>query len=361
MPMGDATRRPPPRTDFPATTLPNATSFAMPKPHKVEAGKDEIRCFPIDPELTEDTWISATNVVPGDPRVVHHVIVYSDPKKAGPSKVDESGDSYKCFGGPHLGNDTSVLLAWAPGVPPTGFSNIDAGIKIPKGANLVLQVHYHPISATVLDQTKFEVVKIPKEKSPPAYVAEVQLAGNARDAEGTNVGKRVKLLSGPDDPDGVPTFLIPKNATAHTEKMTMSAPSELALMEAAGYEPARFGLVGAHMHWAGTNMTLKTKRAKPRPGQPENECLLSTPKYDFNWQRGYAFDEPWAQLPTLQAGDELTLECTYDNSMANENVAKSRTQEGRPVADLHLGETTDDEMCLAALVILRPYVSFRDE
>ena len=31
-----------------------------------------------DPNLATDAWVGGVNVVPGDPRVVHHVIVYLD-------------------------------------------------------------------------------------------------------------------------------------------------------------------------------------------------------------------------------------------------------------------------------------------
>ncbi len=66
-------------------------------------------------------------------------------------------------------------------------------------------------------------------------------------------------------------------------------------------------------------------------------------------------------LPSIRGGDKISLECTYNNSPTNRNVAKAMDEV--PVSkpfDLHLGETTQDEMCLAALVIVRPYVSLVD-
>lgn len=356
MPMGDATKRPPPRTTFPALSMEGATSFAMPKPYKVEPGVDDIRCFPIDPNITEDTWITATNVRPGDPRVVHHVIVYLDKSKKGPSKVTDDTGSYKCFGGPGLGDNlagTGLLLAWAPGVPPTGLGQTDAGIKIPKDAGLVMQVHYHPTNVPVMDQSSFEILKKPAGERP-SHVALVQLAGNAKTAAGTESGGLVKLLPGPDDPGDVPTFLIPANATAHTESMEITPPASLASLSTLGIK-AHFALAGAHMHWAGTNLTMKIERGAP-VDEPKNECLIATPKYDFNWQRGYTYDEEYDKLPTIAAGDKIHLECTYNNSTTNKNVAKAIFENQQPISDLHLGETTRDEMCLGAFVIVRDFI-----
>jgi hypothetical protein len=35
--------------------------------------------------------------------------------------------------------------------------------------------------------------------------------------------------------------------------------------------------------------------------------LVATPKYDFNWQRSYAFDQSYDDLPSLGPGDTLTM------------------------------------------------------
>ena len=124
MPLGDPAKRPPPRTTFGATGLVDKTaSYQLPARYSVVPGKDDIRCFPIDPGFAEDTWVGGSNVVPGDPRVVHHVIVYVDPKRQGVEKAAGAG-SYPCFGGPDV-EEPSLLLAWAPGVRPIGLRRGD--------------------------------------------------------------------------------------------------------------------------------------------------------------------------------------------------------------------------------------------
>jgi hypothetical protein len=102
-------------------------------------------------------------------------------------------------------------------------------------------------------------------------------------------------------------------------------------------------------------MKIDITRKAPPEGQPAAECLLGTPKYDFNWQRGYSYDEPVERLPTLGPGDKLRLTCTYDNTTKNRHVrrAMSELRLSSP-QEIRLGENTLDEMCLGAIVTMRP-------
>lgn len=350
MPEGDMTKAPPAKTDFGVADLADKTdTFSIPKPYTVNPGNDDIRCFPIDPGFASSTWIGGVNVVPGDPRVVHHVIVYVDPKNEGPAKAAAAGgdgSSYPCFGGPTT-SSPSVLLAWAPGVPPMGFGD-SAGLNVPKGAGLVMQVHYHPTNVAVEDQSRFEVKRLP---SVPSQVAQIILAGNAADAQGSNTGGLIKLLPGPDDPASGPAFYIPSNVTGHTESMVLTVPPTY---DGFPLPPLKLGIVGAHMHWAGVDMKIHIDRANPPAGQPASECLLGTPKYDFNWQRGYQYADTPDKLPAVNGGDKITITCTYDNSFTNPRIEKADVEQhmSTPPA-LTLGETTNDEMCLGVLVLLR--------
>jgi hypothetical protein len=339
MPLGDPKKRPPPRTTFDALGLPDKTgSWAPATPYTVSPGQDDIRCFPIDPGFSQDTWIGASNVVPGDPRVVHHVIVYIDDAGEGMKKAG-SDTSYPCFGGPGLESIPSILLAWAPGVPPTTYGD-DTGLKVSKGAQLIVQVHYHPNSETAADQTSVEVKAL---DSKPKNVAQVIILGNATSDKGI-----LRLLPGPDDPASGPEFLIPSNVKGHTESMEVTIPPGLGLTSLGVYG------AGAHMHWAGVDMKIEVERANPTELQPAKECLLSTPKYDFNWQRGYAYDEPFERLPLVSVGDTLRMTCTYDNTTGNRYIQREMNELRMSVPpEIHLGETTRDEMCLGVFVGVR--------
>lgn len=342
MPRGNDADRPKPVHFDPPALVGKTNTLTMSAPYAVAAsnGKDDIRCFPIDPGFTQDTWIGGSNVVPGDPAVVHHVIVYVDPNGEGAKKA-AGATNYPCFGGPDVSNP-SLLLAWAPGVPPANYGE-DAGLKVPKNAKLVLQVHYHPTAKAAVDSTKFELRVL---EGKPSYVAQVILLGNAQSANGP-----IKLLPGPADPPEGPAFVIPANAPAHTESMEVVLPDTI---QGFPLPALSIASTGTHMHWAGVDMKVEIERRSPTAEQPAKECLVSTPKYDFNWQRGYAYDEPIEKLPALNAGDKLRFTCKYDNTMDNRHVRKALAEQQKAApTEIHLGEQTLDEMCLGALLIIR--------
>ena len=81
------------------------------------------------------------------------------------------------------------------------------------------------------------------------------------------------------------------------------------------------------------------------------ECLLDIPDWDFQWQLQY-FLEP-GTYAVVEPGESVRLECTYDNSAANQPVVDGVQQEPRNV---QWGEGTFDEMCLMYLGVIAPYV-----
>lgn len=333
-PEGDPAKAPPAKT-FGPSGLPDPTDTLETPMHPVPPGNDDLRCFVVDPKLTEDTWVEGTNVLPGNSAVVHHAIVYVDSARESLTKADATG-SYPCFGGPGLGK-TDMLLAWAPGVPATEYP-AGVGLQIKKDSLLVVQIHYHPTSDTQNDSTK---IQLRRAKATPSWQARIALIGNASSAP--------QLLPGPDDPASGPAFVIPAGAKNHTETMEFTIPATLG---GAPLPTFKLASVGTHMHWLGKDMKIDITRAAPVAPNPATECLMQTPRYDFNWQRGYAYDVPIDQLPTLGPGDKLHLRCTYDNTMDNPYVVKALTEQHltAPV-DVKLGETTLDEMCLGAFVL----------
>lgn len=308
-------------------------TFEVGEDHIVEAGaEDDIRCFPVDTGLADDAWVAESIVVPADPKVVHHALVYLDPDHEG---VRKSGNekSYSCFGGSELTNPT-LLLAWSPGGTSTSYGE-NAALRIPKGAHLVVQVHYHPLATATTGRTSVEVRTIPQK---PEHVAMFALLGNSESA----TDRSSKLLPGPDDPKDGPEFLIPSNAKNHVETMDIRVPI--------GADGAHVTAVGAHMHWAGVGMRVEVER---RRGDEKNECLLNT-KYDFAWQRTYAYDTPFELAPRLHAGDTIRITCTYDNTKDNRYIVRAMSEQRRSTpAPIRLGGTSADEMCQAILVLVQ--------
>ena len=86
-------------------------TLAMPEAYTPSApngvGTDDYRCFILDPELARDSFLTGTNVLPGNSDVVHHVILFRVP----PAQLDaaqalddaEPGQGWTCFGNTGFG------------------------------------------------------------------------------------------------------------------------------------------------------------------------------------------------------------------------------------------------------------------
>ena len=104
------------------------------------------------------------------------------------------------------------------------------------------------------------------------------------------------------------------------------------------------------MHYAGVDLKLSVEHAAPVGSEPADECLMQTPRWDFEYQYAYAFDAEPDAAPRIGVGDILKLRCTYTNNIdENEHLREALEAEEREVADLPLGEASNEEMCIAIL------------
>ena len=138
-------------------------------------GTDDYRCFLLDPELDRAAWLTGTQVLPGNPDVVHHVILFQVPPAqvaaAEAKDAAEEDEGWTCFGGTGLDpfqdvNKSSWIGAWAPGgkesVIKPGF-----GIKLAKGSRIVMQVHYNLLAGTQPDTSAAQLRLAPAQAPLP--------------------------------------------------------------------------------------------------------------------------------------------------------------------------------------------------
>src|SRR6266536_5830774 len=136
-----------------------------------QGGTDEYRCFLIDPGLTESAYLTGNQVLPQNPAIVHHAIIFKVAQTmVAPAKdVDAQtpGDGWPCFGGIGLTDHDSFaggeraggtfITAWGPGGKETLLGN-NTGFLFEPGAQIVLQVHYNLLSTNgkpgLTDQSK---------------------------------------------------------------------------------------------------------------------------------------------------------------------------------------------------------------
>ena len=145
-------------------TLRMPTAYTPSAPTGV--GTDDYRCFLLDPHLVHDGFLTGTNVLPGNPAVVHHVILFRvDPRQVAEARrrdASEPGEGWTCFGGTGLAgdftnlDDANWLGAWAPGGRET-VARPGYGVDLPRGSQIIMQVHYNLLAGDGPDTSAAQI------------------------------------------------------------------------------------------------------------------------------------------------------------------------------------------------------------
>jgi len=265
-------------------------------------GADEYRCYVLPTGFATDRYVTAFEILPGNARVVHHVIAFVDSRGAA-RKLDAADPTlgYTTQGGWPGFLPAGGMGGWAPGNVPTPLPPGTVRV-LPAGADVVLQVHYHRSGKPEVDRTR---IGLHFAKQPPQRAVRMI---------------PVSLTGGP-----FSGLRIPAGAARHTERAEITVPEDF---EALAITP--------HMHLLGREITLEAVRP-----DGSRERLLRVDDWDFNWQETYRYVDP---VP-LPAGTRLHLETTWDNSAANP------FNPSRPSRDVSWGEQTTDEMGIAFLEV----------
>ena len=164
------------------------------------SNNDVYRYFAIPTNFSTNKYISEWEILPGNPEIVHHVLIFLDP--SGQSLIDDANDPAPGYYYPTNNSFTDYTLigVWAPGelkfTAPAGF-----GYKLPPNAAIVLQIHYPRNTLGQIDSTKINL------KFASGTVRELYTTPPLNHADNS-------LQNGP--------FIIPANTTkSYTEKFTM--------------------------------------------------------------------------------------------------------------------------------------------
>jgi peroxiredoxin len=328
-PEGHSRDAPPPRTFAEGWQLgePDLV-LAVPEDMTVgPSGPDLYRVFVLPTHLAEDRSVSAVEVRPGNRRVVHHAVCFFDrtgkgralqrhiapglpgadgfPRLAGgyvsrersraPGKDDaDHGPGYSVAMGvgfrPEKAEDQGDLGAWAPGQRvwplPEG-----TGYRLPRGADVLVQVHYHRTGRAEADRT-----------SVGLYFAKTPVR---RPLGGLVVS--------------APFLYIPAGEARFRVRGAVEVERDCRLVT-----------LLPHMHRLGREVRVSLT---PPGGAPVT--VLAIRDWDYRWQETYYLREPL----TVRAGSRLAVEAVFDNSAGNpENPF-------RPPRPVVFGDQTDDEMC----------------
>jgi hypothetical protein len=297
-------------------------TLAMPIVYTPQVSPDEYRCFVIDWPETTTRYVTGFAAKPGNPSIVHHVIAFVAKAQdaAAFQQLDDAdpGPGYACFGDAGGGRLASMIGAWAPGSQGSDFP-ASTGLKMEPGMKIILQVHYNTLNAPPApDQTSVEV-KIDDQVDKLAAILFFT------DPEWV-FNHRMTIPAG--QPDVRYTY-----ATDPTPFLNLINPDLVA------GKPLTIYGAALHQHLRGTRSNLSINHWSGR-----RECLLDIERWNFHWQMQYGFAQP----KTLKSGDELAIECHWDNSAANQPVVG-----GQPLApqDLNWGEGSTDEMCLGTIYV----------
>lgn len=267
-------------------------------------GEDEYRCFVIPTDFDSDLYVKAMEVLPGTRAVVHHVLVFLDSGlRAAHLDAKDPLPGFATSAGFPGFIPSGALGGWAPGNTPDFLPDGIARV-LPKGTNVVMQVHYHKTGKVERDQTQLGL-----------YLAKEPINRLTR---------------------GLP--IAPMNS--YPPRMTIPAGEsnfEMTVTRELHHAVLLLGIT-PHMHWLGQDMTVTA--ALPDGSE---RTLLDT-RWNFNWQESYQFREPIS----LPQGTQVTLIAHFDNSDGNPN------NPNRPPKTVHWGERTSDEMCIAFLEVTSP-------
>jgi len=259
-PQGDRKQLPEPREYLTGWSLPEAPDLVLniqDEPFTVAAeGEVEYQYFQADPGLTEDKWVKASQIVPGNAAVVHHVLAF----------VRKPGQRGRDFGANGLG----FLAAYVPGYRTKPFAEGMAKF-VPAGSTLVFQVHYTPVGSEQQDQCKIGLSF----------------------AEPEEVTHLVQTVS-----TGDRGIRIPPHESNYRAEATM-VPYK---------HPLQVLSFAPHMHLRGT--AFRYEAIYP---DGEREVLLDVPNYDFNWQTSYELLES----KILPPGTKVHCVAHWDNSEDN--------------------------------------------
>lgn len=225
--------------------------------------------------FTEDRWVRSVEIRPTAPQVVHHVLVHilgSQDMRQGENRLP------------------GFLAAYVPGnsehALPPGFAK-----KLPAGARLFFQLHYTPNGAEALDQTRLGLVFA--EEEPEHEVRSVGIANRK--------------------------FAIPPGSESHPVSASMKLPADVGVLA-----------LMPHMHLRGRAFLFEHEL-------PDGtiEPLLEVPRFDFNWQFSYRYEQPLV----MPRGSKVMVTGWFDNSA--ENPANPD-----PTDTVHWGDQTFEEMMI---------------
>jgi len=288
-------------------------TLRMPQPYTPVPTEEtsDLRCFVIEGwPYDEEMFVTGFDVRPGNPAIVHHVIVQTVDGSSVPDlKAREGADGRPGFDCRNLRGELHVNGAaggWTPGSVPQESPDGTLGVPFPAKSDVLLQIHYDVrAGVTMPDQTEihFQVAKSVKHRMRALVAANpLWLANDGLD-----------IPAG--DADAMHNFAYdPTVYYSHGNPFYLHA-------------------INLHMHYLGSHGRIGIHRA-----DGSWDCLLDIPDWNYHWSSWYQLAQPVQFNP----GDLLYVECHWDNSASNQAPVNGMVPAPH---DQHWA--TAEEMCAA--------------
>lgn len=236
---------------------------------------DQYRVFVLPTNLAEDQMVSAIEFVPGESSLVRGAFLSIDTGEE-VSQLDDWDPQYGYFSFGEIGlvPEESHWYSWHPGKGMTQFRE-GQGLYLPKGAKLLLHLHYGPTGVPQKDSSHINL-----QFAQTAQTKQVFSAPLIHPYSMTN-----------------DTFYIPAGQTTRYHA-SFSVPFDLELH---GLFP--------HSHLLGKTWEIFTVG----PDRGASQSLLKIEDWDFNWKQLYEFEAPII----LTKGTTVHALAAYDNSSDN--------------------------------------------
>jgi len=279
-PEGDPKDKPAPVTFQDGWNIKPDMIIEMPKDYNVPAtGTVNYQNILVKVNFPEDVWVIAAEMRPGNPKVLHHgrVLVRAPGsefmKDAVPGEAYETGSLVL-----QKGEAPETLGKFNPGLGEQNFSLFESAKFVPKGSDLVFNLHYTSIGKASTDRSRVGLVFA---KTPPKL--------------------RYFMHNGPT----ASNLAIPAgdgNAEIVSE-MTTNVDTQLVYAQ-------------PHMHLRGKDYELRVVYPSGK-----SETVFKA-KWDFNWQTGYDLAQPL----NLPKGTRIIGIAHYDNSANNKYNPDPKTK-----------------------------------
>ena len=281
--------------------------LTMPEYTPPPRATDTYRCFVLPSGLTENRFVAAAQALPGNPQIVHHVLLFLDETGESAKLDGQDGQTgYTCFGGPNLTSSAGDILngtllgGWAPGARTRRLPD-GIGVPVPKGATIVMQVHYHPLGREGSDRTQLGV-----------WFADTKTIQH-------------RLLN---VPIANMNFLIPAGESSYPVKAEQFVFPFLT---------GKIITVAPHMHSLGRQ--IKVEVLDP---SGQSTPVIYIDNWDFNWQGFYTLANPMS----IKSGSTVRVTSVFDNSAGNPKNPNN------PIVPVGWGERTTDEMVIAFIGVI---------